>query len=136
MFTANIVPGQGFQPLTVYEKRSRKSKSGRAVTGSYEKTPKNLFGIITNASQTEVNQWKQNGHPVTHRIVAYSAQNKAKATDYLKSETGRWFYIRGIKNHGDLNISVTYFVEERKDLAVIEEGDKHEQFGNGCPSGR
>lgn len=123
MFVANIVPGQGFQSMTVYEKKSTTTNTGRAVTGGYSPTDLTFFGMITNASQKEIDQWKQSGHPVTHKIIEYSAQNIAKATDYLKSDTGRWFYVRGIKNHGNLNVSVTYYVEERGDLKVIEVGD-------------
>lgn len=119
MFVANIVPGQGFQPFTVYEKKTKVTDSGRAVTGGYSETENKMFGILTNASQTEIAQWKQNGHPVTHKIVEYSAMNKAKATDYLKCGNGRLFYVRGIKNHGDLNISVSYYVEERFDLKEV-----------------
>lgn len=116
MFTANIVPGQGFQPLTIYEKSTVITETGRAVTGGYTDTCKQIYGIITNASQKEIDQWKQNGHPVTHKIVQYSAMRKAKATDYLVHKDGRKFYIQGMKNHGDLNISVSYYVEERFDL--------------------
>ena len=123
MFVANIVPGQGFQKLTVYNKSTKTTSTGRAVTSGYAPTDLTFFGMITNASQKEIDQWKQSGHPVTHKIIEYSAQNRAKATDYLKSDTGRWFYVRGIKNHGDLNISITYYVEERADLEVVEDGD-------------
>ena len=123
MFVANIVPGQGFQPFTVYEKVTRLTDTGRAVTGGYTETDKKMFGIITDASQQEVAQWKQSGHPITHKIVQYSAMNKAKATDYLKCGNGRWFYVRGINNHGDLNIAVSYFVEERFDIKAIISGE-------------
>ena len=122
MFVANIVPGQGFQPFVVYEKGSETTSTGRAITAGYSKTDLTFFGILTNASQKEIEQWKQNGHPITHKIVEYSAQKKAKATDYLKCGNGRWFYVRGIKNHGDLNVSVSYYVEERADLSVNEKG--------------
>ena len=136
MFVANIVPGQGFQAFTVYEQTTSTSKSGRAVTGSYNKTRKKLFGMLTNASQREVEQWKQNGHPVTHKIVQYSAHPRANATDYLKLDNGRYVYVSGVKNHADMNICITYYVEERADLAIVKDGEQHEQFGNGCPGGR
>lgn len=126
MFVANVVPGQGFQPLTIYEKKSKRMSSGRVATASYQKTDKRIFGVITDASQQEIAEWKQQQHPITHKIVQYSAENKAKATDYLISDTGRNFYIRGINNHGDLNIAVSYFVEERADIAVIKDGEQNE----------
>ena len=81
MFVANIVPGQGFQPFTIYKKGSKVTDTGRAVTGGYTETKDKFYGMLTNASQNEIEQWKQNGHPITHKIVEYSAQTKANATD-------------------------------------------------------
>ena len=116
MFPANLVPGQGFQPLTIYEKTGKLSSTRRPTTAKYEATEKVLFGMITNASQKTVDQWKQKGHPVTHKIVQYGAMVKAKPTDFLVLHDSRKFLVQGIKNHGDLNISVSYYVEERFDL--------------------
>lgn len=116
MFQANIVPGQGFQGFTIHEKSGGVTGSGRAWGNGYRATKKTFFGMLTNASQKEIDQWKQNGHPITHKIIEFSAETKAKATDYLVKEDGRKFYVQGTKNHGDLNVSVTYYVEERADL--------------------
>lgn len=117
MFPANIVPGQGFQNFEIYEKSTGLTDTGRAVTEKYTGTDKTLFGMLTSASQQEIALWNQNSHPITHKIVQYSAMTKAKATDYLKCN-GRWFYVTGIKNHGDMNISITYYVEEKAGLPV------------------
>lgn len=116
MFQANLLPGQGFQPLEIHKKTSSVSASGRTTTSEYKPTKTVVYGMITNASQKVVDQWKQKGHPVTHKIVQYGAMVKANPTDFLVSHDGRKFYVQGLKNHGDLNISVSYYVEERVDL--------------------
>lgn len=75
--------------------------------------------MLINASQREIDQWKQNGHPISHKIVEYSAEEKAKPTDYLVNSDDREFYIQGVKNPADMNISCIYYVEERLDVNKI-----------------
>lgn len=116
MFEANIVPGQGFQPFTIYESTDGISGTGRPVEGAIQATEKKLYGVLANATQKEKDQWKQNGHPITHKIIEYSAQVKANATDYLLTEDNREFYVQGRKNPGDMNIAMIYYVEERQDI--------------------
>lgn len=116
MFTANILPGQGFQTFTVYQPKGSITSSGRAVPGSYEKTKVEFYGMLVGASQEEKEQWKQNGHPITHKIIEYSAQKKAKATDCLVSSTGQEFMVQGTKNPAGLNVTMIYYVEERFDI--------------------
>lgn len=120
MFQANIVPGQGFVPFKVYKKTGGVTTSGRAVKAGY--TPSmnygkqtEFFGMLTSASQNEIDQWKQNGHPISHKIIEYSAQRKADATDYLK-QGDRTFYVQGVKNPANLNLTMIYYVEERLDI--------------------
>lgn len=116
MFVGNLLPGQGFQTFTVYKQGDSVTATGRAVAGNIEKTNIFFLGVLTNASQKEIDQWKQNGHPITHKITEFSAQKKAGATDYLVKEDGREFYVQGTKNPGDLNVTMIYYVEERFDL--------------------
>ena len=116
MFTANLVPGQGFQPFTVYKQQDSVTDTGRAVEGAIEATKDMLHGLLVRANQKEQEQWKQNGHPITHTIIEYSAQVKAKATDYLVSCDGREFYVQGTRNPGELNVTIIYYVEERYDI--------------------
>lgn len=116
LFNANLVPGQGFQPLTIYEKVGGLTSTGRPKTEQYEKTEKTFFGIIAEASQREIAEWRQNQHPITHTIVQYGAMVKAKPTDYLVLHDGRRYYVQGTDNAGDLNISMIYYVEKRSDI--------------------
>ena len=116
MFTAYLLPGQGFKPFTVYKKSGGVSKTGRPKQETLEETEITFLGALIGTSQKEMDQWKQNGHPITHKITEFSALAKARATDYLISEDGRQFYIQGIKNPGDLNVTMIYYVEERYDV--------------------
>ena len=120
MFQANIVPGQGFQKLTVYETKGGVSETGRAMTGTPQPTDKTFYGIITSANQKEIDQWKQEGHPITHKITEYSAMKKAKAHDYVVADDGREFYVQGAKNPAGLGVTMIYYVEERLDIKKKE----------------
>lgn len=116
MFAPNLVPGQGFQPFTIYEQGETVTATGRPVESGITATDKTIHGMLMESPAKEKEQWKQNGHPITHEIIQFSAQNKAKATNYLVAMDGREFYIQGIKNPGDLNVTVIYYVEERRDI--------------------
>ena len=115
MFIANLNPGHGFHQYTVYKEEGGISETGRAIPGALKKTETKFYGMLVNASQKEVEQWKQKGHPISHKIIEYSAMKKAEATDYLRREDGREFYIQGVKNPADLNVTMIYYVEERLD---------------------
>ena len=114
MFTANIVPGYGFQEI--YIKRHGKTASGRVTEVGYQPAEQAFLGIAAEASQREKEEWRQNQHPITHTVVQYGATVKAKATDYLVFPDGRKFYVQGVDNAGSLNVSMIYYVEERFDI--------------------
>lgn len=117
MFTANLLPGQGFQSFTIYKTSSGVTDTGRPIRDSRIQETKIMFhGALVGASQKEIDQWKQNGHPITHKIIEYSAQAKVKPCEYLVNESGRQFYVQGAKNPGDLNLTMIYYVEERFDV--------------------
>lgn len=118
VFQANILPGQGFGELEIWEIQGGLSSTGRPTGGSWKATGWKLTGIVTTANQKEIDQWKQNGHPISHKVTSHGAMEKAKATDYLIMEDGRQFYVQGIKNPGNLNVTMIYYVEERKDIRI------------------
>jgi hypothetical protein len=68
MFTANIVPGYGFQEVEIYIKRHGKTASGRVTTEGYQPAEQAFLGIVAEASQHEKEEWRQNQHPITHTI--------------------------------------------------------------------
>lgn len=112
-------PGQGFKKFMVKKKGKALTSSGKPIKGEYEDVG-TIIGILATASQKEQEQWKQNGHPITHKIVQKGIKNAAIATNYLVlSENGkkdRYFYVQGTGNPGELNHMMRYFVEERRDL--------------------
>lgn len=112
-------PGQGFKKFMVKKRKKGLSESGKPITGGYEDVGQ-IIGTLVSASEKEKEAWKQNQHPITHKIVQQGVQNAAKATNYLVlSENGkkdRYFYVQGTSNPGELNHLMRYFVEERKDL--------------------
>lgn len=121
MFQANILPGQGFVPFEIWEQAGGVTSTGRATTQKPQKTDRWFYGILTNASEKEIEQQKQKGHPITHKITEYSAMVKAKETDILVSPDGREFYIQTLKNPGNLDVTMLYYVEERYDLKLAGE---------------
>lgn len=116
MFQAYLVPGQGFKTFKVYTQGYAETKSGRPVENGYVKSKDTFLGMLTQASQKEIDQWKQNGHPITHKIIQYGGSTMAKATDCLKLSEDRCFYVQGRKNPADLGLTMIYYVEERLDL--------------------
>lgn len=116
MFQSNIRPGEGFKKIFVWKPASGLTSSGRYSPGDYEPTGDSFWGIITNANQKELDQWRQNGHPVTHKVTEYGGQVKPEANDLLVTADGRQLYIQGIKDPGGLGITTICYVEERFDM--------------------
>ena len=66
-------------------------------------------------------QWKQNGTPITHTIVQRGTKCRAKGTDILELEDNsgkiRRFLVQGEpQDPGELGHFLVYRVEERSDL--------------------
>lgn len=122
-FRALLRPGQGFKPFTVYKRTGGKTESGRPLTAKVEKLEEQgrFFGIISQADPREIEQWKQNGHPITHTIVQRGTEGRAFETDVLEQvdpKTGkkRRFLVQTIHDPGELGHFLVYKVEERRDL--------------------
>lgn len=115
-FRGLLRPGQGFKPFTVLQKKGGTTASGRPMAKKF--LPVGVFyGIISQASQNEIEQWKQNGHPITHTIVQRGTKDRASVTDVLELKgTNRRFYVQGVHDPGELGHFTVYKVEEREDL--------------------
>ena len=126
-FRPQLRPGQGFKPFLVLRRVNGTTKTGRPTTGSLE--PQGEFlGIISQATPAEKEQWKQDGHPITHTIVQRGTQNRAMATDVLELPAvtnaegeeivaARHFEVKGQpQDPGELGHFLVYRVEEREDL--------------------
>lgn len=117
MFRGLLRPGQGFKPFVVYSRTATTTTTGRPKTGELER--KGVFlGIISQATPKEIEQYKQQGHPITHTIVQRGTDNHAKATDVLELEgTNRRFQVHlQPQDPGELGHFLIYHVEEREDL--------------------
>ena len=117
-FRPMLRPGQGFKLYTVLRRKGSKTPSGRPKTAGLEPVG-TIYGIISQASQTEQEQWKQKGHPITHTVIQRGTKNAGKADDVLKlgdGETARFFYVQGTRDPGELGHFTVYKVEEREDL--------------------
>lgn len=112
-------PGQGFKKFTVKEKGKTLTASGKPISGGYKEIG-TIIGILATANQNEKEHWKQEGHPITHKIVQQGVKNAAMATNYLvlseKGKKDRYFYVQGSSDPAELNHIMRYYVEERKDL--------------------
>ena len=115
-FRAFLRPGQGAKPYTVLRKNGGTTKTGRPLNGQLEPIGK-IFGIISQASQTEQEISKQNGHPITHTVIQRGAKDRAVVTDVLEMcGTNRRFYVQSVRDPGELGHFTVYKVEERGDL--------------------
>lgn len=115
-FRGMLRPGQGFRQFTVLQKKGGKTATGRPMAQSL--TPCGvIYGIISQASQKEIEQWKQNGHPITHTILQRGTENRGKADDVLElNGTKRRFSVKGTHDPAELGHFTVYYVEERADL--------------------
>lgn len=124
-FNGFLRPYQGFKPFTVLRRIGTVTATGRPVTGSFTEAGQ-IIGMISQASQKEIEQWKQNGHPITHTIVQRGTKNQAKPTDVVQLTvtedeqgnplTTRRFLVQGVQDPGEIGHFTVYHVEEREDL--------------------
>ena len=61
-------PGQGFKKFMVKKKKKSLTSSGKPIFGGYEDVGP-IIGILATATQKEKEHWKQEGHPISHKIV-------------------------------------------------------------------
>lgn len=119
-FRGLLRPGQGFKPFTVFKRVNGQTETGRPTVGRLEAQGE-FFGIISQASPVEKEQWKQNGHPITHTIVQRGTLNNAVETDVLELDEPnrtckRRFLVQTVQDPGELGHFLIYKVEERNDL--------------------
>ena len=112
-------PGQGFKRFYVMKMSKGLTASGKPKDATLQDAG-SIIGIIASASEDEKEMWKQNGHPISHKIVQYGFKDAAIATNYLvlsePDKKDRYFYVQGTGNPGELNHMMRYFVEERDGL--------------------
>ena len=78
-----------------------------------------IIAALTNATPREIEQAKQAGHPITHKVVQESVNFEAAPKDRLILGSGddkRIFLIWNLRNPASLNHCVVYYCEERADM--------------------
>lgn len=120
-FRPMLRPGQGFKLFRILRRVGATTNTGRPHTNS--KAPQGeFFGMLTQATPSEIEQHKQLGSPITHTILQRGTTPRAKATDILELVTGsgdkaRQFMVKGEpQDPGELGFFLVYKVEEREDL--------------------
>ena len=116
-----LVPGQGFQTFTRLARKTAVTGAGRPWGGGLQEQGA-MDGILTNIDPREAEQWQQDGHPVTHKIVQWLTENQANPQDVLvlqDGDTTRTFLIQGLRNPGELGHCIVYYCEERRDLSGL-----------------
>ena len=123
-FRGQLRPGQGFKPFTVLRRTGATTTTGRPYTATLE-TIGSFYGMITQASPREIEQFKQLGTPITHTILQRGTADRARADDILELSVNRYgheeaprkFQVKGDpQDPGELGHFLVYHVEERKDL--------------------
>lgn len=124
-FRGLLRPGQGFNPFNVLQRGKGVSPTGRPHTSDLQKKGE-FFGILSQASPREQEQWRQKGSPITHTILQRGTKDRANADDILmlspsevcgKETKPRFFLVKGEpRNPGELGHFLVYHVEERNDL--------------------
>ena len=115
-FRPMLRPGQGAKAFRVLRSESGLTEKYRPRTNTLEPQGE-IFGIISQAKQSEKEQGKQSGHPITHTIVQRGTQTRAKPTDVLElTGTDRRFLVQDVRDPGELGHFTVYHVEERLDL--------------------
>lgn len=120
IFVPFLLPGEGFQEFFLLRKSDDTNKRGRTKTTDYQEKGATM-AILTEASQREKTEWRQNEHPITHKIIQRWWEGHATAGDCLKkradNERGyRFFYVQGQIDPGDLHHYIIYFCEEKENL--------------------
>ncbi len=124
MFHGLLRPGQGFRYFTVLKSEGGVAKNGRPEIQVLKPFGR-IAGMIMRASHGEVeqwksrNQWKQEGHPITHKVIQYGSRGSVNPSDILElvqSSKTRRFVVKGIQEPAELNHFTVFFVEEREDL--------------------
>ena len=87
---------------------------GRPIT-EYKPTDDFLIAALGEATPEQRYRWEQLQHPITHTIVCYRVQPKAKPGDMLKLGP-RTFLVAGVDEPGDIQVCTLYYVEERSDV--------------------
>lgn len=115
-------PGNLFGSFSVERKKDSSGAHGRYAS-EYEDQGESLCGSLAEAKSEEIERFRQIGHPISHTIVQ-RGRKVARVSDRLRRD-GRYYYVQGVDDPGDLGLWTIYYAEERQDA----DGNKPEAGG-------
>lgn len=106
-------PGQALicfqilRPLNVVTERGRIRQRGDQIV-------EHICAVLAQADPKQKEQWKQQGHPISHVIVQELRGVTAQTGDILLYRNQK-FEVQGCQNPGELNHYMLYYCMERLD---------------------
>ena len=107
----NFLFGEQVLKFYVFRKKTSVDDIGR-FKESKEKPIGFILGTMSSASQKEQQQWSQNAHPITHKIVMRGRAN-VKAEDIVVHNKQK-YYVQGMTNPSKVGLFTNIFVEHRE----------------------
>ena len=117
---AFMVPGQELREFTVLRRSKRTTGNGRVLTNSENAAPAKVVGtllaVLAQAKPEEIERWKQQGHPITHKIIQQGPPSfEIKPNDEFERGERRFIHHKLPYDPGDLGLWTIYYCEERSD---------------------
>ncbi|MEA4922157.1 MAG: hypothetical protein VB031_02180 [Eubacteriaceae bacterium] len=107
-------PGQELKTFTIKKNNKSLDAKGRPMSVP-EATTTSFKGMISAASQREVQQWKELGHPISHTVASRDSAAMALQAEDIITTASRKFYVQGVTDPGELGIYAIAYCEERFD---------------------
>jgi len=114
-------PGNLFKDFWVEKKSVTTTARGRTASTYGKEGAAHILAVLAEAKPTEIERFKHLDHPITHTITQ-KGRPQAEAGDRIV-HGGRYFYIQGVDEPGELGLWTIYYAEERSDV----DGDKPEK---------
>lgn len=115
-------PGQQLITYEVYRKKASRDDRGHVSVETQPELIETVRGTIAQAGQTEREQWNQQGHPITHRIVIVG-RVKADAGDEVRTGN-KVYHVQGKHDPMELGFFSTLYCFERLDATPKGEREK------------
>lgn len=117
MFAGSIffTLGQELREFSVLKPDTRSTENGREINNDYKATGK-FKGILAEAKPTEIERWRQLGHPVTHKVIQQGTFAGISAGDVLELGQRRFYIQAQPYDPGGISHWTIYYCEERNDV--------------------
>lgn len=106
-------PRQDKKDFLVVQVIASPTARGRPMSGE-EKILATIRGVLAPVDQEQVQQWKQNGHPISHSVIQENPNYLAPVGCILRYQNRR-FEVKGAINPGEISHFCIYYCLERLD---------------------